>query len=542
MKKLPKTGRVLALLLMVLVLGCEQVNDPLTISQFQTASNATLFSATTGVNKSVFYTYENVMLTVEELYANEQTDIQIVRKSDGSITKRMLVMTDESGVLRDLPLWFYNGYRKPGELGGNHKFVVHIEQPGVGREWKILTIPFESREALPSSPQLRVTDEAGVFKGGAVPAGTPVYVEGSKIGVKVIIQLLMVADKTSYTPGDLLTDLSDNGIEIEKTEKNGMFEPARICNSAPAGAYDIIADTEPFGTYNTGDVVNDVPFPGLLVQYAAGAGDIIQDIACDASGTHLNLFNELDAVYARVNALTRPGYVPSEFVNLFIAPHRPVWMAGDPLFSMRTVGTFEMPVQCLWNGYAGYLPLIRIHGGSAAGDDNPIRMWPGEYDVILDVDRNYQYNPGIDILDGGAAPGFTVPGTVPAVRFSACADNDFLGLKQGDPLIWGYFRDQIETRVWGVLVDNNGQPISGITITFSIVEGPGTLSAGTATTGSNGGAWSLYSGAGWGQTAVVRLEARVNDVDYVRDIRIFRKVPYTHNQGIVHNQGMVSGN
>lgn len=543
MKQWPKIGWVLALLLMVLAIGCEQVSDPGTVAQFQTASNATLFSTATGVSKTTFYSYENVLLTFEDLYPNEQTDVQIIRKSDGHMIKRMLVITDGTGAIRDLPIWFFNNYRKPGELGGEHNFFVHLEQPGVDRPWKIFTIPFHSQETLPSDPQLRVTDAAGNFAGGALFVGNPVYVAGSKIGVKATVQLLMVADKSIYTTGDVLTDLSDNGIETTKTEKNGLLGPVKICNAAAVGAYDIVADTAPFGVYNAGDVVSDAAFPGLLVQNHSGASDIIQDIACDATGFYKNQFDSLEIVYAKVNALTRPGYVPSEFVNLFITPHKPVWNKGDALFSMRTVGTFEMPVQCIWNGYAGYLPLIRMHGGSLASDDAPIRMWPGEYDVILDVDRNYTYDPGIDILDGGAAPGFTVPGKVPPVRFAVTADNDFLGREAGNPNIWGYFRDQISTKVWGVLVDKDGIPISSIPVNYAITSGPGSLSAASAVTGLNGGAWVVFSGGTYGAGTVVQLTCRVNDVDYTKSIRIFRKIPFSHNQGvIVHNQGTVSGN
>lgn len=543
MKRWMKTTVALAVLVLALMTNCEQVSDPLTLSQFQTASNATLYNAATGVQNSVFYMYDNVLLTIQDLYPNEQTDVQIVRKSDGNIIKRMLVFTDENGVIKDLPVWYFNGYKKPGELAGSHKFIAHIEQPGVGREWKIFSIPFEARETLPSAPQLRIVDAAGNFVGASVVVGQPVYVEGSKCGVKKAIQVRLIYDKVSYTAGDPLTDVSDNGVESDNTEKNGSFEPTKICNTAILGAYDVVVDTEPFGVYNDGDVVTDLLFPGLLVQNPAGAADIIQDIACDAFGTYQNQFDSLATVYARVNAIVKPK-LPSEFVNVFIAPHKALWQTGDALYSMRTVGTFEMPVQCLWNGYAGYLPLIRIHGGSLSSDPMPIKMWPGEYDVIIDVDRNYVYNPGTDILDGGSAgPGFTVPGKVPGIRFGASADNDFLGRTAGDPAIWGYFRDQVVTPVWGVVVDSLGGLVRDIPITFSIIDGPGSLSVPTATTGLNGAAFSVFTGATVGSATVVKLEATVKGKDYTKNVLIFRKIPWQHNQGIiVHNQGVVSGN
>lgn len=543
MKRWTTIGLALALLVLVLAMSCEQVTDPLTVSQFKTSNNAVLFNAATGVQKSVFYVGENVFLTINDLYPNEQTDIQIVRKSDGNIIKRMLVISDENGSIVDLPVWFLNGFRKPGELAGDHKFVAHIEQPGVGHDWKIFSIPFEARDQITPDPGMGlVNGDTYEPLGQGVIAGQPVWIAGINLGAHVTYKFLLVNDRNNYTLGEAFTDVSDNGIETDRTERDGTFEPTKISNSAILGAYDIIADREPFGVYNTGDWIGDPKHPGVVVQNPASGAHIIQDIACDAYGTHKNQFDSLEVIYGQVTAMTRPQGA-SEFVTVFIAPHKPVWMKGDKLFSLRTVGTHEMPVQCLWNGYWGYLPVIRIHGGSLATDPNPIKMWPGEYDVILDVDRNNVYDPGVDILDGGALPGFTVPGKVPPVRFGASADLDFLGRTEGDPDIWGYFRDHIKTPVWGVLVDSLGGFISGVPIKFSISEGSGTLSTTTATTGLNGAAYTVFSGLTWGKSATVKLEARVKDKDYVRYVLIFRKIPWQHNQGIiVHNQGTMNGN
>ncbi|MBN1318190.1 MAG: Ig-like domain-containing protein [Anaerolineales bacterium] len=533
MKKLVLRGGFSLLIVLLLAIGCEQVKDPLIFTQFKVDQNVSMFSSANGVDKRIFYTYENVVFSFENLYPNEQTDIQIIRLSDNNVIKRLLVFTDEYGAIKNLPIWYYNNFLKPGELGGDHKFYVHLIQPGVTRPWIIYSIPFESRDQLPPTPQIRVTDMGGVFKGGTIYTGQGIYVEGSGFLIHQEIKLVVVDNSDAYNVGDPLTDVSNNGIQSMMVDRDGNFPPTLVFSSARPGAYDVIADTEPFGVYNVGDVVNDPMFTGVVVQSPSIAGDIIQDIACDELGYYKNVFDSLETIYARVNSNFKPGYLQSEFVSVYITPHKPVWKKDDPLISLRTVGTFEMPIHCLWNGWAGSFPPIRIHGRSLPDDPAPIKFWPGEYDMIIDVDRNDLYDPGIDILDGGSQPGFVVPGKVPPVRFGVCAEHDFLGRYEGDPLIWGYFRDQIKTKVWGVLVDSTGQLISQIPINFAITSGPGSLTNTTATTDINGSAYTTYSGGTWGSHAVVRLDATVFNRLYTKDVLILRKIPHTHNQGII---------
>jgi len=539
-----------ALVLFVLVTSCEQVSDPLTLSQFSVAKNASMFSSINPLDRRVFYQYENILFSMEDLYPSEQVDIQIIRMSDKRIIRRLMVITDEYGKITKLPIWNFISYnfRRPSDpkIESSGDLVVHVLQPGIDRPWKIYSIPFQIRDELPPFAQTRVVDADGRFVAASVVTGQPVYLEGSKLPKHQILHLLVVPDRVSYAAGDSYSDVT-GVIEERMTDNAGAFPPTMVWANALPGEYDVVADAAPYGVVSDGDMINEIPLTGLVVQNPRAMSDLIQQIACDETGLHKDVFDSLEAVFVKVNSQVKP-WMASEFVNVFVAPHKDVWADGDSIVDMRTVGTYEMPIQLMWNGAAGSVPVTRIRGRSLPPDIKPIKMWPGEYDVILDMDRNYIYNKGYDILDGGPQVGFTVPGKVPPVRFAANADIDFLGLRNDEnhPNLWGYFRDATETLVWGVLVDSLGNPVPYIPVKFEVIDGPGSLSRGENTTDLDGDAWSMFTGGQFGKGTTVRLDATVKDVLYTKHVVIFRKIPYTHNQGIIiggdtHNQGVLNG-
>jgi len=548
MKRSIQAVLLMALLAILLVAGCEKVGDPLTVSQFQLNRNVSLFSSGTGmIDRRVFYSYETIFFTFENLYPSEQTDVQIVRLSDGKILKRLLVFTDPDGVIRDLPIWYYITHDGPDETKAEDgKYVVHLLQPGITNPWLIYSICFEIRDELPPTPQIRVVDPTVIFKttasgifagsqflSGSVWAGGDVWLEGSKMGAHKNFKLLVVPDRDNWVIGDAFTDVT-GFIETEKSDKSGDFPPVKIWSGAVLGSYDVVADYEPYGVYNAGDVIQDPLIAGLIVQNHRPGGDLIQDIACDQFGNYKDVFDSLETVYARISSKWKPG-LTSEFVTIYITPHKAVWKQGDPLVALSTVGTFEMPVSCLWNAYAGSFPVIKMHGLPLPNDPAPRKMWPGEYDVVIDVDRNYFYDPGIDILDGGVRPGFVVPGKVPPVRMGASGDLDFLGVREEDPNLVGWFRDEIHTSVWGVLVDSLGNFYKNVPVKFKIIQGGGTLDRDQNITTVNGNTWSVFYGGGitYGGYSIVQLTAEIGGKPYVRDVLILRKLPFQHTQGTI---------
>ena len=531
----------LAALALLIHSSCQQVKDPITAAQFTAARTASLFSSADPLDRRIFYHDENILFSMEELYPREQTDIQIIRVSDGEILRRLLVISDEQGRLVRLPIWHFINYqyRRPEEprIESSGKLMIHLEQPGLGRPWKIYRIPFEIRDEPPPFARIRLLDADGRFCAGSIRSGMPVCVAGSGLRPQQAFRLLVVADQRRYASGEAYVDLS-GAIEEVTAGRDGLFPSTAVWESSLPGAYDVVADAAPFGVVSEGDLISEIPLTGLVVQAPPAEIDLIQDIACDASGLHKDLFDSAEVVYVRVNSHSKPQR-GSEYVNLFITPHRDSWQEGDSLAAIRTVGTHEMPLQLIWNGAAAALPLTLARGPALPGDPRPAALWPGEYDIILDMDRSYTYERGEDLLDGGPRPGFTVPGRVPAVRLFASADIDFLGRRQDEraPALWGYWRDQAETRIWATLIDSLNRPLPEIPVTFSITEGFGRLSRGEHVTNQRGMAWSLFSGGQWGRGTTVRVEAVVRHVRHAAEVVIFVKIPYSHNQGILIGGG-----
>ncbi|GEM_PF-634789 len=576
MKRSKQLGLTLALLLLVLALGCEQVNDPMTLTKFQTAQNASLNGgATVGQQRDNFYPYETIYFSYSNLYPSEQTDIQIVSYKSRKVVKRLLVITDENGQIKNLPIWYNIGHVKPGQYTDQSgSYAVHLEQPGInGHPWKIFNHDFKIQNYTAPHAQALVCNAAGQFVAGQINTGAAVYLKGTKFGAGKTIQLLVVQERNNYAIGDAFTDVSGDGIESVTTDATGKFNATRIWNGAVAGAYDVVADTEPFGQFNAGDVISEPYTTGLIVQGGATPGiDLVQDIACDLSGFTKNTFDMNEAVFARVDANTTPqANWESEFVSVYITPHKETWDHGDSLVAVRTVGTHQMPIECLWNRNAGSLAVIRVRGISSSSDPWPIKLWPGNYDVIIDVDRNTVYNKGVDIIDGGSQIGFTVTGELAEHRLVASADIDLLGVYNEIPDYWGsngpidptpyhigQFKDRHRTMVWGQVISATGQPVQGAKVDFAIIKGPGFLDRTHAYTNGSGSACAVFQGKkmSWGASTEVRVTATWSEVlsdgtvknnTLTSTVVIIMKIPHTHsqggfhNQGIVHNQGSFSG-
>ena len=182
---------------------------------------------------------------------------------------------------------------------------------------------------------------------------------------------------------------------------------------------------------------------------------------------------------------------------------------------------------------SGAVPLFRLRGETKAGYYQPLRLWPGDYDVIVDVNRNRVYDAGIDILDGGTQVGFSVASqdTVPAVRLINTADEDMAGRPTSSP------------RLWAHLVRADNSPIVDVPVKFTIVVGPGTVTETTAVTGADGIAFTTLSNLSFDEMTRVRTEAVVDGELYYSVLSVFRSLCCTHDQGHNqgHNQGFVSG-
>ncbi|MBN1479892.1 hypothetical protein JXA70_06455 [candidate division KSB1 bacterium] len=542
-----KTKRLVVVLLTMAVaslflLTCstKEVGDPLGVSNFAQLELTSLTNSS-GLEKTTFYMYEDIFLSIDGLIPREQTNIEVIEgcvECKRSI-KRAVVVTDQDGKITNLPIFYHVGVKPDGQrVNMEGSYTVLITQPPKHDPWYRYEICFDIVDDISPDPQIHAFDDNVLFKGKASLVGEDVYAIGYNINATEV-KLLVVADNNNYTVGDMLTDLS-GGIETVTPGANGYIPPTLVWPAAAAvGSYDIIADVAPFGEYNVGDVVSDPTIAGLVVQAAPGAADIVLDIACDMTGMHRDNFGDLEPLFGKVEPNRRPGdltkwLVPiPHWVPVFVTPHKSLWNQGDKLVTIRTVGTHQMPAYVQMNERSGTIDLFRLRGETKPLYYLPLRLWPGDYDVIVDVNRNFVYDPGIDLLDGGPQVGFSVANTdtMPDVRLINTASEDILGRGSNDPFVFGQ------------LMDENNNPISGIEVRFSVVLGPGYVNPTAMVTDDEGIAMARVHGLEIGTLTRVRTEAIVDGKLYYNVISFFRTLPCTHDQGHNqgHNQGFVSG-
>lgn len=520
---------VVAALLFV-TCSTNEVSDPLGINNFASAK-LTSMSNSNGLEKTTFYTYETIYVTIEGLIPLEETHIEVVVGCPVCFNtiKRAVVVTDRDGRIVDLPIWQHVGVDQDGKRVDNSGiYCLHITQPPKTEPWTYTSECFDVVNDISPDAQIHATTEDGTFKGQASLVGEDVFATGYHV-VADTVHLYVVPDKFEWVEGDLFTDVS-GGFEIVKPTAGGAINPTLVWPAVPTtGGYDLVADVKPFGVFNLGDVISDPVVAGLVVQNAPGANDIVVDIACDETGNHLNTFSELDPLFGQVNPAVRSAdlktwmAVYTHWVPVYVMPHRSAWMTGEQLVTERTSGTDQMPSYVQINPISGAVALFRLRGENRPGFYRPLRLWPGDYDVIVDVNRNRKYDAGIDMLDGGPQVGFSITtdtsDKTPNVRLINTVDEDMT--ERGKD--WTY--------MWAYLVHADNSPIPNIPIKFFIVRGPGMVEPKDGITDAYGMAMTKVSGLVYGQHTVTRTEAVVNDTLYYQTISYFRTPPCTHDQG-----------
>jgi len=502
-----------------------QVEEPIQTSSASGAENSSLYNSA-GLVKTVFSPYETVFLSLDGLWSAWETTLEVVRLGDKKIIRRLVVITDIDGKLSNIPVWYNIGVGTNGYTaiaGGD--YMIHIQQAHPTNPWFIASIPFSVRNTQSGSPTVWAAKSDGSFAHATALAGSKVYVQGANFTPGVQVRLCVVPDKETYAAGEPLLDQTD-AIEQVTTANDGSLPSTLVWANALVGNYDIVADVAPFGVYGSGDAVSDGQLAGLVVQSNSSATDIIADIACDAGGFHSNAFSCDDAIYGQVNPAQRPKNA-SELAAVYVVFHKDQWKAGDRLIDVETVDATEMPINCLVSPWSGSLSRILLRGTSKDENGQPVRLWPGKYDVIVDIGRNGQYDPGTDILDGGSQIGFTITcdATGAAAKLIVGADCDFLD------------QNASQTYIHALLIDQNGNPIPGVNVSFKTTQGRCGIAASSRTTNANGLVTAnLYNIYGWGNLLVIKVEAVVNGVTLVEYCTIWKVVPFVHNTGTIISQ------
>ncbi|MBD3384526.1 hypothetical protein GF407_06310 [candidate division KSB1 bacterium] len=508
---------------LMLSCGVKEVDDPLSVSNFKINSTSRLYTAAAPTPRSTFYDYETLLLSIEGLYPYWETGIEIVRFADKKVVNRLIVITDGEGRLINLPVWYHINVDADGHfLDESGYYVVHVQQASHTGPWLGYEIPFKVKCGVPPTGQLRLVRDDGSYKNGTVLVGESAYARGKKFPGNTNVKIVVIPNQVEYNTGDPYNDVTEV-VESLMTLADGTIPITKIWdNVGTTGSFDVIADLAPFGEYNDDDRVCRWLITGLVAQNPANGQHIIQDIACDASGIHLDNFFSGDEIWAKVDPYLLSD-APAEPIAIFIAPHKNAWQTGDPLATVVTLGSMDSPTICVGNPRSESVNLVLIHAKSDTTVARPRRIPMGTYDVVVDVNRNYVYDAGIDLLDGLVAPGFSVEGEVK----KDTTETLFLMTALVD-LYYTY--DQAEIRAWVVTGPDN-TPVAGATVNFSIISGGGSLSQTSVTTDANGFAVTYFSGGNIGQRSVVKGTITVNGKLYEHWVSFWGLMPYIHNQG-----------
>lgn len=266
------------------------------------------------------------------------------------------------------------------------------------------TIDVEPR----SEPYLYTCDDQGVVK-NTFDYGDPLYVQGANFLPNAEVHLIPLADRSEYRNGDDISSLNDptggqgRYATNATTDANGLLPLTQLINFVWFGmagdGFDIVADLDPFDVYNTGqDAADGHSVVGATYQVPDVGTDIDSQLACDSDGTYLDTFGTQDDVYVFINPPLQ-YVIQHGWVEKYVCNHQDEWLDGDPLQDVS--GGDEM--DGVQSGCTNEQIVIIFPGP----------LPPGDYDVIIDINKDGSYTQGVDIVDGGSAEsvgqiGFTV--------------------------------------------------------------------------------------------------------------------------------------
>lgn len=281
-------------------------------------------------------------------------------------------------------------------------YDVRVTGPGLD---VTTTIEIEA----PREPYVFTCDASGTVK-NSFDYGDPLYTSGGNFPPNAEVHLSPFADRPEWLDGDDVTANYDpgggtqgRGSTIAFTDANGDLPITQLVNFVWFGiegdGFDIVADLTPFDVFNLGsDAVDGHAVVGATYQIPDVGTDIDSELACDKDGNYLDTYGQGDDVWVFINPPLQ-YVIQHGWVEKYVCNHQDEWQDGDPLQDVS--GGDEMDgVQ------------------SGCTNEQIVIIWPGplppgDYDIIIDINRDGTYTQGVDIVDGGSAEsmgkiGFTV--------------------------------------------------------------------------------------------------------------------------------------
>ncbi|MCS7223878.1 MAG: Ig-like domain-containing protein [Armatimonadetes bacterium] len=422
---------------------------------------------------------------------------------------------DRNGNIPLLPFWDIGvgGDGRPVSAQGRYDIVAS----GEGRQ---TTVTFDIRPGrsfslLDRSRQVRFSTivvlagsiEEPVWPRGSIWEGAPVLVQGWGFPPNRSIRLYVIRDVSPENVEATLRDVS-GGFETETTRADGTFGPVVVWSSARRlgdrqqdGDFDVVADVDSDGAFTYGDAINIYVGAGFTVQRAPVTPWLAQ-LAAKKYGEFSDTFEVTDDVGVWVNPPTRP-LTPFQRVRKYVVLHQAEWREGDVLVDVT--GRPETDLMRFACANQFYLPVWV----------GPLR--PGKYDVVVDLNLNGRYDPSVDILDDGRAPG-SDPAVGAGFRVAGTPPPSSIALSIAPPAI----NDGDSADAFAQVVTADGRPRQGIRVGFRVASGEASLSSNEAITNARGIAQVRVTPTRRNQTIV--LQAQFTEDGETRSAEAFLRV------------------
>lgn len=379
----------------------------------------TLLTDSAGAETTEIQSQGSVAGTIAGLLPYAQYDLRVLGGGNAEVAKLRLT-ADGSGTI---PLTIL-AYNLP-----SGSYVVEVR--GVSTATGDTDLPFTATEQ-PGRAQAVPTDAAGVLR-TTYQVGEDVYVRARNLTPGTEVDLYVVTDQAAWADGDPLIDRSGtvpasvpdpslprarDVVEFSGTAEtvtvgpDGTITPHLVWADVEGvgAAFDVVVDVDRDGLFGSAtDAVTDHLTTGFVIQAVSGAAlgraasqDFVTNLSYDRSCRPRDRFTPADDVRVLVNPPIRMQLGGDHYVKKYIVAHKATWAAGDPLVDVSGANS----------------PWDADTVQSGCTNEGCVLTWPapldaGDYDVVIDVNRNDHYDPGVDVLDGGTCPGFTVSATVP---------------------------------------------------------------------------------------------------------------------------------
>ncbi|MBI2664462.1 S8 family serine peptidase [Candidatus Woesearchaeota archaeon] len=226
-------------------------------------------------------------------------------------------------------------------------------------------------------------------------------------------------------------DVTDSGPTAATASQKGEIIQELVWNtenklpdlSVSQGFYHIVIDVDGDQKYKPGiDVVDYHLRPGLQVTCKnPDTGNVCAFAdSSSVSGVKLDEFDKLDIVHAKVTGIS---------------------VDADTIIPLYAIRFGELVEDAQLNDISGAVENVNFKKGEIVNE--VVSVWvsdkEGDYEIVLDIDKNGKYNSSIDVSD---PDGFGVFGVIDSVRFAIDSENTLhaVGVQRGvtERLLYGY--------------------------------------------------------------------------------------------------------